>query len=175
MLTKMRKKGKKGFTLVELIVVIAIIAILAAVAVPTTIHFVEKANISNEQSAINFKSQIDGIFTGAVTPDGAFNLAAANAQADDSLAKLLAVEVKAPVTKITFTVTANGAGDDARYTVKYRIVGTEYKGQSDVTGTVAGDFTKSQIFKGVDTPAAGDYVYTLGADGFTVTAPGAGA
>lgn len=170
MLTKMRKKGKKGFTLVELIVVIAIIAILAAVAVPTTIHFVEKANISNEQSAINFKSQIDGIFTGAVTPDGAFNIADTDGGAG-SLSDLLKVEVKKPVKKITFTVTANGTGDAIRYTVKYRIVGTEYEGKSDVTGTVAGDFTKSQIFKGVATPATGDYVYTLGDSGFTVAVP----
>lgn len=159
MLTKMRKKGKKGFTLVELIVVIAIIAILAAVAVPTTIHFVEKANISNEQSAINFKQNIDGLFTAAVTPAGAFNMAAANATVNGGLAKLLAAEVKEPVTKITFTVAlVNGTTD--KYAVSYVIVGTEYKGKSDVTGTVAGDFTASQIFKG-GTAAAGTYTFTV--------------
>lgn len=156
MLTKMRKKGKKGFTLVELIVVIAIIAILAAVAVPTTIHFVEKANISNEQSAINFKQNIDGLFTAAVTPAGAFNMAAANATVNGGLAKLLAAEVKEPVTKITFTVKEAGG----QYTVSYVIVGKEYPGKSDVTGTVAGDFTASQIFKG-GTAAAGTYTFTV--------------
>lgn len=168
MLTKMRKKGKKGFTLVELIVVIAIIAILAAVAVPTTIHFVEKANISNEQSAINFKSQIDGIFTGAVTPDGAFNIADTDGGAG-SLSDLLKVEVKKPVTKITFTV-ALVDGTTDKYAVSYVIVGTEYEGKSDVKSTVAGDFTANQIFKD-GTAATGDYVYTLGDSGFTVTVP----
>ena len=36
-------KKKKGFTLIELIVTMAVIAILAAVAVPTSIHLVNKA------------------------------------------------------------------------------------------------------------------------------------
>jgi len=48
----MREKRKSGFTLVELIVVMAIIAILSAVAIPTTIHFVEKAEDSNRNAFV---------------------------------------------------------------------------------------------------------------------------
>lgn len=160
MLTKMRKKGKKGFTLVELIVVIAIIAILAAVAVPTTIHFVEQANISNEQSEINYKQNIDGLFTNATVPGGEFNIAG-DASVDGTLAKLLSAEIKAPVSTIEFTVTDGGNG---KYTVSYVIYGTEYKGKSDVKGAAPGDFTKGQIFNGNAAPAAGKYTYKV-ADG----------
>ncbi len=62
----MREKRKSGFTLVELIVVIAIIAILSAVAIPTTIHFVEKAEDSNRNA---FVQQIGKLAYNTVTFD----------------------------------------------------------------------------------------------------------
>ena len=46
------KKNKKGFTLVELLVVIAILAILATVSVIGYTGFIEKANLSNDQTTI---------------------------------------------------------------------------------------------------------------------------
>ncbi len=48
----MNKKTKKGFTLVELLVVIAILAILATVSVVGYTSFIDKANLSNDQSTI---------------------------------------------------------------------------------------------------------------------------
>lgn len=62
----MRDKRKSGFTLVELIVVMAIIAILSAVAIPTTIHFVEKAEDSNRNA---FVQQIGKLAYNTVTFD----------------------------------------------------------------------------------------------------------
>ena len=64
----MREKRKSGFTLVELIVVIAIIAILSAVAIPTTIHFVEKAEDSNRNA---FVQQLGKLAYNMVTFDDA--------------------------------------------------------------------------------------------------------
>ena len=46
-------KNNKGFSLVELIVVIAIMAILAAVAIPTFATFINKAQVSNEETLLN--------------------------------------------------------------------------------------------------------------------------
>lgn len=64
----MREKRKSGFTLVELIVVMAIIAILSAVAIPTTIHFVEKAEDSNRNA---FVQQLGKLAYNMVTFDDA--------------------------------------------------------------------------------------------------------
>lgn len=64
----MRDKRKSGFTLVELIVVMAIIAILSAVAIPTTIHYVEKANDSNRNA---FVQQVGKLAYNMVTYDDA--------------------------------------------------------------------------------------------------------
>lgn len=64
----MRDKRKSGFTLVELIVVMAIIAILSAVAIPTTIHFVEKAEDSNRNA---FVQQLGKLAYNMVTFDDA--------------------------------------------------------------------------------------------------------
>ncbi len=44
--------NKKGFTLIELMVTIAIIAILAGVAVPSTINFIERANVTADISQL---------------------------------------------------------------------------------------------------------------------------
>ncbi len=48
----MNKKTKKGFTLVELLVVIAILAILATVSVVGYTSFINKANMSVDQQAV---------------------------------------------------------------------------------------------------------------------------
>ena len=48
----MKKKMKKAFTLVELLVVIAILAILSTVAVVGYNSFIDKANLSNDQTTI---------------------------------------------------------------------------------------------------------------------------
>ena len=48
----MKKKMKKAFTLVELLVVIAILAVLSTVAVVGYNSFIDKANLSNDQTTI---------------------------------------------------------------------------------------------------------------------------
>lgn len=175
MLTKMRKKGKKGFTLVELIVVIAIIAILAAVAVPTTMHFVEKAKISNEQSAINYSTHIDGFFTNTLVTGQEFDMSKVgnDNKADNKLAEALAAEIKdAPIASIKFNV----ALADGKYSVAYTIIGKEYGDKGAVVkGKCSGTFTKEQIFNGATDAniKIGEYTYTWSGTAFTVTVPNA--
>ncbi len=49
----MKNTNKKGFTIVELVIVIAVIAILAAVLIPTFASILNKASLSNDQTAIS--------------------------------------------------------------------------------------------------------------------------
>ncbi|MDY5440153.1 MAG: prepilin-type N-terminal cleavage/methylation domain-containing protein [Eubacteriales bacterium] len=149
MLTKMRKKGKKGFTLVELIVVIAIIAILAAVAVPTTIHFVEKANISNEQSAIDIRQSLSGIFTDVMT--GTVKDFKIATDSSDKLAPLLTEiagtngSIKYIKLEITKEMVGNPAQATGKYLVAYEIVGIQFPTKSKIAGKVDGKFTAEQL------------------------------
>lgn len=174
MISRLKKNGKKGFTLVELIVVIAIIAILAAVAVPTTMHFVEKAKISNEQSAINYSTHIDGFFTNTLVTGQEFDMSKVgeNNKADNKLATALAAEIKdAPIASIKFKVESA----DGKYSVAYTIIGKEYGDKGAVvTGKCSGTFTKEQIFNGVADASSiktGEYTYVWDGTAFTVTVP----
>lgn len=150
MLTKMRKKGKKGFTLVELIVVIAIIAILAAVAVPTTMHFVEKANISNERSAIDIRQSLNGIFTEVMTrPEESFKISTNNN--DDTLKHELTkiAGTNGSIKYIKLEITKEMAGEPAqptgKYLVAYEIVGIQFPAESKIAGKVDGKLTAKQL------------------------------
>ena len=149
MLTKMRKKGKKGFTLVELIVVIAIIAILAAVAVPTTIHFVEKANISNEQSAIDIRQSLSGIFTDVMTGTvKGFKISTDND--DDTLApeltKIAGTNGSIKYIKLVITEEKDDTQQaTGKYLVDYEIVGKQFPAESKIAGKVDGKLTAKQL------------------------------
>lgn len=171
MLTKMRKKGKKGFTLVELIVVIAIIAILAAVAVPTTIHFVEKANISNEQSAIDIRQSLSGIFTDVMTGTVKdFKISTDNAV--DTLApeltKIAGANKSIDYIKVTISETE---ATSSKFTVSYEIIGKEFPAESKLSGAVDGTLTASQL--GINATNNSDSItvkYTLTGGAFVASA-----
>lgn len=173
MLTKMRKKGKKGFTLVELIVVIAIIAILAAVAVPTTIHFVEKANISNEQSAIDIRQSLSGIFTDVMT--GTVKDFKIATDSSDKLAPLLTEIAGAnkSIKYIKVTITETEA-TSSKFTVSYEIIGIQFLEKSKVSGAVDGTLTATQL--GITATANADNTtvfYNLANSTFTASATAA--
>lgn len=170
MLTKMRKKGKKGFTLVELIVVIAIIAILAAVAVPTTIHFVEKANISNEQSAIDIRQSLSGIFTDVMTGTVEdFKIAIdANDTLAPELTKIAGANKSIDYIKVTITETE---ATSSKFTVSYEIIGKEFPAESKLSGAVDGTLTASQL--GINATNGSDSItvkYTLTGGAFVASA-----
>lgn len=170
MLTKMRKKGKKGFTLVELIVVIAIIAILAAVAVPTTIHFVEKANISNEQSAIDIRQSLSGIFTDVMT--GTVKDFKIATDRSDTLAPELTKIAGAnkSIDYIKVTISETGA-TSSKFTVSYEIIGKEFPAESKLSGAVDGTLTASQL--GINATNNSDSItvkYTLTGGAFVASA-----
>lgn len=157
MLSKLKKKGKKGFTLVELIVVIAIIAILAAVAIPTTIHFVEQANISAEQQNIGI--DMSTIITTAAMTGFDFNTTFV-----DTLNQEINSGVAAKIEKIVVTV-EKGTAD--MYKITWKITGKTYGEKSKVEKTLTEELSAGSIFKGVDpAPATGGtftYVFTDGA------------
>lgn len=170
MLTKMRKKGKKGFTLVELIVVIAIIAILAAVAVPTTIHFVEKANISNEQSAIDIRQSLSGIFTDVMTgtvEDFKIAIGATDTLAPE-LTKIAGANKSIDYIKVTISETE---ATSSKFTVSYEIIGKEFPAESKLSGAVDGTLTASQL--GINATNNSDSItvkYTLTGGAFVASA-----
>ena len=87
------KNSKKGFTLVELLVVIAILAILATVAVVGYTSFIEKAELSVDQQAVD---QINTLLTGFDSSNEITNIA-------DVKLKLLEADVEVenykPLTK----------------------------------------------------------------------------
>lgn len=152
MLSKFKQKSKKGFTLVELIVVIAIIAILAAVAIPTTMHFVDKAKISDESSSINYTSNINGMFTTVLEPGKEINITDAGASGSFKAA-LFNEGVIANTTamySIKFTVESKLVDGAIKYYVSYLILGQQYREKSQVSATVPGSFTAASIFKGVN-------------------------
>ncbi len=122
MISRLKKNGKKGFTLVELIVVIAIIAILAAVAVPTTIHFVEKANKSKEATNIDVSNILEAIFTESVTDQGAFTMSTTDTQdtLKDKLTTQIGNNTGISYIKIIATVT------DTQAKIEYEIVSSKY-------------------------------------------------
>ncbi len=144
-----KKNRKKGFTLVELIVVIAIIAILAAVAVPTTMHFVDKANVSNTETEIGIHSQISDAI-GVMLVDG--NLAI-DATANNKLtAALNADTALLPNLKKIATIELKFVQQDGKdaYVINCVITaGNDVKKPGLVREkTLSGAFTASQLFEG---------------------------
>ncbi len=148
MISRLKKNGKKGFTLVELIVVIAIIAILAAVAVPTTIHFVEKANKSKEATNIDVRNVVEAIFTNSVTEGIRINTAATPTTGqEDTLKDLFTTQIgnndSIKYIMIEATVDAND-----QVTVKYKIVSKKYPNDADkvnIAKTMGGTYPKASL------------------------------
>ncbi len=93
----MNKKTKKGFTLVELLVVIAILAILATVSVVGYTSFINKANMSVDQQAVE---QINNYLQAYELSDG--KPANINATIDALAEGDLNIKDYVPLTKDTY-------------------------------------------------------------------------
>ena len=133
MISRLKKNGKKGFTLVELIVVIAIIAILAAVAVPTTIHFVEKANKSKDATEIDVSNIVEAIFTGSVTEGFTMSTTDASDTLKTKFTDQIGNNQKIDSIKVVATVT------DKQATIEYTIQSktyTDVKIKKTMSGTI---------------------------------------
>ena len=141
-----KKNRKKGFTLVELIVVIAIIAILAAVAVPTTMHFVEKANISKEAQEMNIMTDAQALVQDTIDTKVHINLKNGTGISDGLKALKAAGGLPTSLGAIEYKVSA--AAGETDYTVTVILYGTEYGNKKGGTleATLQGKYTAKQIF-----------------------------
>ena len=74
-------KNKKGFTLIEIVIVIVIIAILAAILVPSITKWVDKAKLSNVQSATE---QVRGAIVSQLYEKAKDGVTISNTTSDDT-------------------------------------------------------------------------------------------
>ena len=154
MLSKFKQKSKKGFTLVELIVVIAIIAILAAVAIPTTLHFVEKAKISSENQTI---SGVAGSLQDALASSTETTLDVANL--GDFIAAAIG-DYKSSVGSVIVKIT-NYTDANAQCKIQFVVTGAVYGTDSQASTPII-DISP----KAISATANKDYVYTWQTDGW---------